>query len=294
MRRSKPILLVVTLLAAGCCLGSSEPLSAASLRLWLQADTIVGSDEDAVGVWTGSSAFSNNATQGTAGNQPTLQTNELNGHSVVRFDGADDFMNFGTSAAMTVFIVSKSDIANGGGRYYLGGTPFQNFQYQESAASNDLVYRIFDGTGNPSSNQATAASWSNWTIRQYTDTGTALTFFNNGASLGTVAHGAGLHFGQLGVLFNTAGPYDGDFAEVLIYDFEATTAQRQQAEMYLASKYGLQASLDPSNPYNTPEYAGASFNAETMTLVPVPELSAGTMFMVGGVIFGFGRRRSRR
>lgn len=88
------------------------------LKIWLEADDVaVG----AVSAWNSISPATFNATQATSANQPTGVANQINGHKVVRFDGTDDFMSFGTSTIIsetpgsqyTVFYVAL--IPNRGG-----------------------------------------------------------------------------------------------------------------------------------------------------------------------------------
>jgi hypothetical protein len=71
------------------------------LAAWFDASAITGlNDGDGVVIWTDLSGNLNHASQVTAENRPTYQTNELNGKPVVRFDGVDD--RFVLSAAIPV------------------------------------------------------------------------------------------------------------------------------------------------------------------------------------------------
>ena len=61
--------------------------------VWLRADAITGlNDTDPVATWPDSSGNSNDATQGTAADRPLYRTNIVNGLPIVRFDGANDFL----------------------------------------------------------------------------------------------------------------------------------------------------------------------------------------------------------
>lgn len=73
--------------------GETQPSDLRGLELWLDASTLTGADGSAVTAWTDRSANQANFYQSTTASQPTLQTNELNGKNVVRFDGVDDFIN---------------------------------------------------------------------------------------------------------------------------------------------------------------------------------------------------------
>lgn len=69
----------------------TNPDGITGLHGWYKADAITGlSNGAAVTQWNDSSGFVNHAAQATALNQPTYQTNVVNGLPVVRFDGTND------------------------------------------------------------------------------------------------------------------------------------------------------------------------------------------------------------
>lgn len=75
-------------------------------------------DNTAVSTWEDRTATNNDATQASAANQPTYETNELNGNPAVRFDGSNDFLSFTTSVfsytggATVVAVVKATSGAN--------------------------------------------------------------------------------------------------------------------------------------------------------------------------------------
>lgn len=70
-----------------------EPTEISGLKGWWKADSIDQADNTSVSAWLDSSGNEAHMYQSSATAQPTLQTNELNGYPVVRFDGTNDFMN---------------------------------------------------------------------------------------------------------------------------------------------------------------------------------------------------------
>jgi hypothetical protein len=76
-------------------------------NLVLDARFIDQSDNTAVTSWIDRSGNSNNADQSTVANQPTFQTNEINGNPVVQFDGAsipnNDFLNISNPIELNNF-----------------------------------------------------------------------------------------------------------------------------------------------------------------------------------------------
>lgn len=77
-------------------LWTPERLGSALRAFWL-GDDLPGADGSAVAAWTDRTANAYVMAQGTAGSRPTLQTNELNGHRAVRFDGTDDFLEIAST-----------------------------------------------------------------------------------------------------------------------------------------------------------------------------------------------------
>lgn len=70
-----------------------EPTEISGIKGWWKADSISQADGSSVSAWLDSSGNEAHMYQSSASAQPTLQTNELNGYPVVRFDGTNDFMN---------------------------------------------------------------------------------------------------------------------------------------------------------------------------------------------------------
>ena len=85
------------------------PDQVSDCALWLRSDDLVTSGSN-VTTWNNKVNSNKNAGQSTATKQPTLQTNQINGLSAVRFDGTDDCLtisSFDLTAEVTVFLVAK-------------------------------------------------------------------------------------------------------------------------------------------------------------------------------------------
>jgi hypothetical protein len=79
--------------------------------------------------------------------------------------------------------------------------------------------------------------WQNGTLA-------ASTAFSNGTATAPTQLGISEYFGTFGV-----APYIGDIAEIIYYSVSLSNPQREQAEGYLAWKWGINASLPSSHPY---------------------------------------------
>src|SRR5216683_2644309 len=80
----------LSLLAAGA---GAQTLPSSGLQLWLKADAGVTLNGSTVSQWADQSGSGYNASQATTSKQPLLVSSVLNGKSVVRFDGAADFLD---------------------------------------------------------------------------------------------------------------------------------------------------------------------------------------------------------
>jgi hypothetical protein len=105
----------------------------------------------------------------------------------------------------------------------------------------------------------TSLSTSTTYLLEFVNNGTTLTHYSNAASYASgsaTSYSAGLTTGVGGRLQTTGGLVElmvGTIYEVVVFSSALSTAQRQQVEGYLATKWGLQGSLPASHPYkNTP------------------------------------------
>lgn len=224
-----------------------------TLEVWLQADQNVfndagvtlASDGQTVQQWNDLSGNGFNASQLTAGEQPSFQAGEINGLPVVRFDGSndsfnDDYSGVGGITARTVFVVYKassslqqtSDLGQVWG-YYQGGA-----HVALDPRSGNLRGWSFDGNG---SNQAAYAINGNDEIGP---------FANNNSSQWTYDQ-AQVVFAEfnaqrtlsrqvIGDLINPSGHnYGGDIAEIIVFSSTLPDVQRLRVHNYLSSKYSL-------------------------------------------------------
>lgn len=217
--------------------GGFVPTDIADCVLWLNADDIVGVDTTPVALWPDASGNGNDDTQANALKQPTLQTNEINGHAAVRFDGSNDYLGFASTLATaecSVFVVEKST----GDGMLIDGNGISSRQFFRVGQDGNNILSRFDGSSNP---QSSALSVARGTARlvEFVFAAGSADFYENGTSKGSAANVA---FGTVGIggVESISGLYlNGDIAEIIIYARDLTTGEREDVEDYLMTKYAL-------------------------------------------------------
>jgi PKD repeat protein len=237
-----------------------------SLDLWFNADKLNVGNNNPVTTWTSANNPAIAINQATAANQPLLKTKSLNGHSVVRFDGVNDYLDGGTTigniplSGASIFIVGKSTAAQGaylskslygggGGRYAIEYDP----QWSGGLAMlyQDNIDRTLKASAHPYGSYDLLSTIIDKPKSQ-------AEMFVYGTSIGKVSINSsysmksnftfllGAYNSTTGGIPPTAGYYlKGDIAEILLFDRALTTKERTTVEAYLHTKYCTPLSLGP-------------------------------------------------
>ena len=233
---------------SGAVINNSIPAS--HLRMWLRADEATSSsvDSSSVATWYDVSGNANNATQSSSGNQPILITNAVNGYPVLTFNGSSSFFNLPSSGSLgiknsdyEIFIVARSSytaqpefVLSGDYQFevQLNGTfgvrfiPNTTTNYYDEGTANEYsngVPHIFGFTAGTSGGGVTVDDTTGAT------TTTSLIDTNNVAIVLGERVGAIYHF-------------DGDIAEMIVYNTILDSAQQNEVDSYLAKKYNITTS----------------------------------------------------
>ena len=238
-------------------LWSPSDIGGSVLTAWYKADSISGSDGDAVAAWADSSGNGHNAAQATSARQPTLQTNELNSLSVVRFDGTNDILSDSDIAALDVgtgdiwmaAVLKSSDDSSAQFFFEKGNNSFALM----TTASGILQARLGGNTNIP---LQSAGNWSRteFVIVTASRVSASCNGFVNGSNMtttgttntGSISNSDVFDIGAAAVGGN---PLTGDIAEILVGGATLTTSNRQLIEGYLAHRYGLSGNLPSDHPY---------------------------------------------
>lgn len=234
-------------------------LGSGVLTAWYKADSISGSDGDGVSAWTDSSGNGYDLAQAVSARQPTLQTNELNALSVVRYDGSNDILSDSDIAdldvgtgdiwAATVFKATDDGTSN-----FILEKGTTQFAVMNNAAG---VLQMRLG-GNSNIPTESAGNWSRTEFVMVTGSrvSSTCTGFVNGSAMtttnttntGSISNSNVLDIGAASVGGN---PVTGDIAEVLVGGATLTSSDREKLEGYLSWKWGLQDNLPSAHPYKT-------------------------------------------
>jgi hypothetical protein len=247
-------------------------------------------DSGAVSQWNDKSGNGRHASQGTAGNRPVYQASAKNGLSAIRFTAASaHFLTSGTTStwnflhngtASSVFIAAKvgnvGDNPNAQLTYLsTGGAGSNNIGYWIAyddvssvsrnnglgvrvAKAQDGVYASNDNTNDKISpgtyhlissyidaDNATAASRAVQRVDGSASFGSNVSTSPPLSSNSTYA----LTIGRDSI--SATLDFTGDICEILIFNTQPGTTDRQKIEGYLAHKWGLTANLPSDHPFKT-------------------------------------------
>lgn len=248
---------------------SSTPFSPSQLPglvLWLDAGQGVTTVQSTVSVWADQSGRNNNATQPTATQRPSLVPAVINGHPVVRFDGANTALQIADAASLqwgtddyTIEIVgSWKNVGTSTAMLYAKAV------YDTSPYPGALVWANMQdastSTALGAANESTAGYYVTGTMMNLNDGtarlyaarrygGTNLEVRINGVSDKSVAMPTARDVSATGNVAYIGGhpqsatsviqALDGDIAEVIAVHGTLTPAQLTDLETYLKTKYGL-------------------------------------------------------
>ncbi len=211
-----------------CAQNGFLPTDITGLKVWLTGDSVQTTVPPFINKCFDLSANANHAMQATAINQPTSASSSLNGHRVMQFDGTEDYLQFNEIADIrTVFWVIKEDngatsnfrslLGHGASAYdFVRG---DNKQIWNSSYSNNFVLTGVTRLNEKVVNGAVATIPAAYSIISLVTTGNVKA--DNFTSERNLA-------GRL---------WDGELAELIIYNQPLTSAEVTQVETYLHNKY---------------------------------------------------------
>ena len=246
-----------------------------NLKLWLKADA--GVTADGAGDVSQWNDFSGNSHDGTVSNTaPNVIPGALNGLPVIRFNGASDSLILGNGAVQsssdfTIFAVANSTATGG-----LNRAIYANWNFSDPFGSvfmgviaNSAIDQPVRLTPTLTSNSLVNPSTHFRLKGVYNTTGGTSDVYQDEVLFGT--GGATPRSGAADSYIGVQGElnqefWDGDIAELLIYDHVLNAADTAAVESYLTAKW----------------------------FTPVPEPSSVMLLGCGVLALAVGRRLSRR
>jgi len=221
---------------------ASAPTNISGCVLWLRADAgVLTNATGSVTNWVDQSGNGKVAVQTNAVQQPILTASAINGLPAVTFDGAidpnGDCLVFGDIAMQTIFIVNRVGAGTPGNGGIIG------------SVGNDKSIRRIDantwrspGDGNDFSNPSGSLM--------------AVNGVNNPIAATAVWHvlmaqrGGGTYtYNGIGGGYWANRSFNGDIAEVIVYNRALTDDERIRVGLYLSQKYGLALGGEPGKSY---------------------------------------------
>ncbi|MEJ6622023.1 MAG: hypothetical protein QNL93_08760, partial [Opitutae bacterium] len=243
--------------------------SAPGLKLWFDATDVNADNEpddifdfisgSRVSMWGDKSGNTNNPIQASINNMPRWTPESLNQKPIVSFDSSSgELFNIqnAVSSPQFIFIVHKQN--SSGTSQVLGGdlsTTNSNGVFSLEAASGGIQIISEEST-------------SNWSVNSLRVVPQGQSLWINGRVVGSDSDSA-----SATALNKIGQSFDGEIAEVLVYNQSVNSVNRQKIEGYLAHKWGLTNSLDSIHPYATtpPSFGGP----QSITFPPLVDKALG-------------------
>lgn len=231
--------------------GSFAPTDISGCVLWLDASDVltlyqdsagstpVTADGQTIGRWSDKSGNSNHATQATSSARPTHKTGIQNGLSIARLDGGDylDAPDL-QYANITVFAAASHSGAGGSYQFIVGylhasthTSPYFRWCINKAVT---LVAHRWNGSNTVFASLPAGMAY-------YTLIDNDLFIDGNLESNGVDADLVYPNNVNVRVGANASGGegWNGDIAEIIIYNSALGTTDRESVESYLATKWGL-------------------------------------------------------
>jgi hypothetical protein len=217
------------------------------LQLWLTADNgvVIGGGSQ-ISQWTDNSGAENNATQTNSSYQPTLVNNAINGLPAVQFNGSSQYMQISNSISAnfsggaSIFIVTNPTALTSGSRFL----DFENcapgtytYLYQPSSTSTALY--LYNNAINTSVTASNALTTNQFQLLEAIHNGLPSVGIYTNSVLNTYAGSLTPGNNYIGQASASGNYFNGQIAEILVYNRGVTVSEQSQIEGYLYGKYNL-------------------------------------------------------
>ena len=260
---------------------TAVPQRSSNMLLWLRSDANVQTSAGSVSTWVDQSGNGINAT--SSGSNPTFPaTSPINGLPVVNFNSSSlQYLNLGAgfsdfSQGYTSFVVVNCPSTPQGGSIRIvnlasSTTTANGLNIIEPSTTTGALQVYAAGGGTPTGASTSLSTGTH--LLAFSQSGTTATGYTDGVagtpntSMIAISSNARTQNFLAKYGGDTTHNFNGNLAEVLIFNTQLSATQIQGVQNYLAAKWGVSYSLTP--PAMTPQYAVAT-TAQSVTLTPPP------------------------
>ena len=226
-----------------------------SLELWLKADNGVeeaaadeAEDGDSVLNWLDNTISNNDASQSTGANQPTYNEAVINFNPAITFDGTNHEMTasgIATGADVTIFAVAEGTYSTTKSLLNLDNGANGSIDVEQTAATT--IQGSYTDS-NPTTTGTASATITSGTptlinYRQQTTGGANRIFVNGVQTVGGTPNAntlSGDFTAGIGADPSTSSTrWNGEIAEMIVYNYKVPVTERYRIESYLGIKYGI-------------------------------------------------------
>lgn len=230
------------------------------LQMWLMANDGVTLSSGSVSVWSDRSGSGNSATQTNSSNRPGFSTSAINNLPAVTFNGTSHYLALPSgfssfTSGASIFVVVRPTAVSAGARILdLGnGATSDNINIQEPTNTGASLY-VYSASTPSSVTSSSAITLGQFqlleAVHDGSTTATILTNALQGAqstSMSSITNilRANNFLGQ-----GSAGGnyFNGDIAEILVYNRAVTTLERSAIEAALINKYQVLTAISTPAP----------------------------------------------
>jgi hypothetical protein len=230
------------------------PFPSSNLTLWLRADSGVTETSGAVSGWADISGNAHHAGQATESDRPVVQSNQINGRSVIHFNNASS-ITLPTAADLGLqnsnyecFIVARATTDSI--KFLLAGSSISNYELHLNLNTYGNAGARFIPNPDVGLNQNDNEAYSNgsahvFNVQAHSGGGLVRVDAVNGYSSVSDCRSSDAGALMLGRRGDGTYQLNGDIAEVIIYTSILSSGDRNTVEMYLAGRYGITSGALP-------------------------------------------------
>jgi hypothetical protein len=198
-------------------------------------------DDDLISGWKNQIAGGGTATA-SGSDRPVYKTGIQNGNPITRWDGVDDIMDTGTVITaddFTAFFVVNTET----GGMLLGQPNDGSGRSFELKNGGNYVMRISsNGTSFTTITSGASTNTGVWEVITFEKNGTSATIRVDGTSVASGTVPATINNltvqSLIGARADHGESFEGDIAEIILYDSSLSSGNRSSIESYLSTKWG--------------------------------------------------------